>query len=459
MGKHLFAVLVGVGLLTGANLGLANDGTLESRNVSREKFNKLVKVLLDTVNRQKELEEQVIVMQDKLRQVSAGNAKSSASARNATGADSSASTPSKDDSAVDLSALDSNPGAATPGASSGGAHSPGGASPLHINLYFDFYLSSQPGKNGAQGAGFTFNNIHHFFLVEATAGPDIKFMTEIHTSPRFYELDYQFTRWFQLRLGKIWIPFDDLEPHNQFGGYINNSRLRPTASAGTASSYFLPDLWAEMGLGGKFNLVDREKFSLEGHLYVVNGFGSGGTDPVTATNTQYPNFADSGIETIDNNRAKSVGTRLHALVGQTLGLGWSYYTGRWTDEDKTAKSMSIMGLDAQLFFNRAEFRFGYSNFYVNLPSTATATTYHRPGYYAEASYKMGAKRNWKALLSTGGVDGDDRILNVDDRLIYGGKLLYRPNNIEWGIEHFRDLRYVAEKDYRSFTAFRVIAMF
>jgi hypothetical protein len=84
---------------------------------------------------------------------------------------------------------------------------------------------------------------------------------------------------------------------------------------------------------------------------------------------------------------------------------------------------------------------------------------NRPAYYAESSLKIGQKRNWKALAFTGGQNGDNRIVDVNDRNIFGGKLLYRPNNIEWGIVHFRDVKKVAAKDYRSFTAFRVIAMF
>src|SRR3989344_6876291 len=97
------------------------------------------------------------------------------------------------------------------------------------------------------------------------------------------------------------------------------------------------------------------------------------------------------------------------------------------------------------------------NFDVELAPGASTRNYNRPGYYAEASYKLGAKRQWKLLAATGAVNGDNRIVDVNDRQITGGKLLYRPNNIEWGIEHFRDFKKIAEKDYRSFTAFRVIA--
>ena len=437
----------------------------EGRVVTRERFNKVVKVLVDTVKRQKDLEEQMIVMQDKLRQVQAGGTRGGGGEPSGGGL---SDIPSKDDSSVDLAALDESGGAgATPASSGASAYGKGGGAP-HINIYFDFYLMSQPGGRNAnsggntQGTGLTFNNIHHFFLVEATAGPDIKFMTEIQGNPRFYELDYQFTKWFQLRLGKIWIPFDDLVPHNQFGGHMNVSRLRPvnTNSTGTGSTNYLPDLWAELGVAGKFNLVEREKFELELHTFIVNGFGAGGVDPVTpAGGLQYPSFADPTIETTDNNREKSLGGRVHALIGHTVGLGMSYYTGRYSDKDKPKRKLSIYGSDVQLYFNRLEFRFGYMNFDVELAPGASTRNYNRPGYYAEASYKLGAKRQWKLLAATGAVNGDNRIVDVNDRQITGGKLLYRPNNIEWGIEHFRDFKKIAEKDYRSFTAFRVIAMF
>lgn len=446
----------------------------EGKTVTRERFNKVVKVLVNTVKRQQELEAEVTVMQNKLRQVQEAERARGKSQDAARETPVSAPTPTKAgaqaEAAVDLDALDAGGGesassqSATGGeaAATSGYKKGGDGSSPHLNVYFDFYIMSQPGKSSGQGSGFTFNNIHHFFLIEATAGPDIKFMTEIRDDPRFFELDYQFTRWFQLRLGKIWVPFDDLVPHNQFGGHMNVSRLRPTTQGnGTASAAFLPDLWAELGVAGKFSLIDRENFALEAHTYVVNGFGSGGTDPVSpaVAGLQYPNFGDSGIETIDNNREKSLGTRVHAMFAQTVGLGLSYYTGRWTDKDKEDRGVVLYGADSQVYLGRFTFRMGYTNAVVKLPSAAANGDYNRPGYYMEGSYKFGGKRDWKALLITGGLNGDNRIIDVNDRQISGAKLLYRPNNIEWGIEHFRDFRRIAAKDYRSFTAFRVIAMF
>lgn len=425
----------------------------EGRVITKERFNKVVKVLIDTVKRQKELEEQIIVMQDKLREAKGGNdvRRRHTDAPAQLGAE----IPSSDDSAVDLSALDSAPAQAA--ASGGNPHGGGGGGGgPHFNLYFDFWLLSQPGAGFNQGDGFTFASIHNFFLVEAVANADLKFIAEISANPRYFEMDYQLNRWFQLRLGKISIPFDDMQPHNMFGGRMNVSRFR---SSGTQTDY-LPTIWADLGVGGKFTLIDRASLNLEAHAFVVNGFRQGGTDPVTAS-SRYPSFGEpaSGSSDADNNRQKSYGGRIHALISQTFGLGLSYYAGRWTNKDELPADLRMLGTDLQLYLGRWETRMGASFMDVDLPASNTGKTFHRPGYYVETSYKLGQKRQWKLLAAFGGVNNDDRIVNVDDKQITLGKIIYRPNNIEWSLEHSVDTRVLAAKGNRSVTGLRVVMMF
>lgn len=410
----------------------------EFRTVSRKKFNKVVKILLDTVKRTKQLEEQVITMQDKLRKAKGQGVGQSQSPG--------FEVPSGDDSVVDLSSLNDDPSVSSSATDHGGG--------LHFNLYFDFWIKSQPGSNSAQGSGFTFDNIHNFFLVEVSPTPDIQFSAEINPNPRYFELDYQVTRWLQVRLGKIWIPFDQMSPHNLFGGRTNATDLRVNGEA-----TFLPDIWADLGIGLKFNLWERQNLTIIGHFYVVNGFGSGGTDPIGQT-TIYPSFGESQVRIDDNNRAKSLGGRLHSLIYRTVGVGFSLYHGRYSDNDQEPLAVTLYGLDTQLYFNRLEFRFGYTNGTVKIPSTTVGgDTYNRPAYYAEASYKLGEKRHWKLVALTGGINNDNRVTDVNDQTIVGGKILYRPNNIEWGMQYSRDLKELAAKGNNSLFAVRVVAQF
>lgn len=440
---------------------LAQDrGGSESRVITKDRFNKVVKVLLDTVKRQKELEEQVIIMQDKLRAARMSGGGEAGPNVGAPGM--SPEVPSSDDSSVDLSALDS--GGADAVASGGGrpaaSHSAGkGMGQPHLNVYFDFWLISQPSAGFNQGDGFTFATIHNFFLLEVVANADLKFSAELSTAPRYYEMDYQLTRWLQLRLGKIWIPFDDLQPHNMFGGRMNVSRFS-SSSAQTESALFLPMIWADLGVGLKFTILDREKLALEGHLYAVNGFTGGGVDPINSS-TRYPSFSGGTASSTvsDNNREKSFGTRLHALFAQTFGLGISAYEGRWTNKDDEKKGLGIYGMDAQLYLGRFETRAGLASMKIDLPRANGGSDFGRFGHYVETSYKLGEKRHWKVVGSFGSVNSDDRVVDINDKQIYLGKILYRPNNIEWSIQHSRDVKVVAAKGNKSITGFRVVMMF
>ena len=116
---------------------------------------------------------------------------------------------------------------------------------------------------------------------------DITFSSEIRALPRFYELSWKVGKRNTLRLGKIWIPFDNTHPHQTFGGIMNTNEFNET-------SQFMPDLWADMGIGLKFRLVDRPGLKMDADVYLVNGFGDAGaaSDPLSDSTT-YPNFFGS----------------------------------------------------------------------------------------------------------------------------------------------------------------------
>ncbi|MBC7692345.1 MAG: hypothetical protein H7222_11330 [Methylotenera sp.] len=352
------------------------------------------------------------------------------------------STSSGAEEAVDLGATNV---AATPtdpakfhGGSATGSHP-------DFKVYFDLDLISRPGYSN-----FTFDNYHSYLLFEFVPSPTVQFTFDVRETPRYYELDLQATPRLQVRLGKIWIPFDDMAPHNIFGGRVNVSRLSP----GTGP-VFLPDLWTDLGVGLKYKWFDTPKFALDTHLYVVNGFRDGGKDPTGAT-TPYPSFSDLPTSA-DNNRAKAIGGRVAAKVGSRLGLGFSYYSNRWNSQDNPlSQTMSILGFDTQLRLGRGtEFRFGLAKMSVNTVSGP----FTRGGYYGEVGQKLGAEQKWKVLGRLGQVQVDDRVLDPNDVRIIGATVLYKPNLIEYSIEHSKDLEMRSAKKGYSYTAARVIIAF
>ncbi|HTL12241.1 MAG TPA: 4Fe-4S binding protein [Bdellovibrionota bacterium] len=352
-----------------------------------------------------------------------------------------------DSGAVDLSALDSGAppsGGPPPGTPGGPAASqytlPGGMALPVFKVYFDFLFYLRPNKGN-----LSFDSFHNLLLFELMPDPKVQFSFEVRQSPRYYELDYNVSEKFKIRFGKIWIPFDDMSPHNIFGGRINTSQLSP------GNATFLPDLWAELGVGLKYTLIDTKALKFDADGYIVNGFRDGGTDP-TGNNESYPSFGTPGTAA-DNNRDKAFGGRLHATIARNFGLGTSFYTGRYNSQNESKeKRITAIGFDAQARFGPIETRAGLATMMVD----AETTTYNRGGLYGEVAYKFGAEKRWKLLARGGTVQLDDRVLDVTDEQIIGGEIAYRLGFIELSFEHSRDLLIRTRKDNYTFTAFRVV---
>lgn len=312
----------------------------------------------------------------------------------------------------------------------------------HFSVLFDLLLAYQPGK-----AEFSFLNYHPLLLMEIVPSPQLQFAFEVSSTPRYYELDWQAAKWVQLRLGKIWIPFDDLNPHNTFGGMVNTNRLR------LGNVYFLPDIWADLGIGARFSIYDSVDFRLTGDFYIVNGFGNNNSPDPTGTSADYPNFGDTSVQGADINNDKAMGMRFQATFAKLLSVGTSIYTGRWTNNGSEARGITMLGMDAQLRWPRTEFRVGA----VTMPTGLIGGgSYGRVGIYAEAVKKFGANDEWKLLARTGYVDTDDRFTDENDVLNVGGGIRYKPGLVQFGLEHYQDIKKVEGKRGYSVTFFRTV---
>ena len=362
--------------------------------------------------------------------------------------------------AVDLGNLSSAGVGQAPvstGSASSQGHSGAGAMP-DFKVYFDLDFIIRPGVEN-----LSFDNYHSFLFFEILPTPDIQFSFDVSPSPHYYELDYQVTPRLQLRAGKIWIPFDDMSPHNIFGGRVNVSRLY----AETGAPAFLPDLWTDLGVGFKYNIIDKPKFSMELYGYIVNGFRDGGKDPVNP-GSPYPSFADLPTAA-DNNRDKALGGRLHMLIAQKVGLGISYYNCRWnsdTGPNATAYPgslrLSIFGVDGQIRIKNTEFRAGVASMTMDLPVGGPA---NRGGAYVELGQKFGKENAWKLMGRAGTAQLDDRVtdtngqVDLGDEEIVGATLLWKPSLIQYSVEYNRDLEISPAKTNYSYFAARIVMAF
>jgi hypothetical protein len=308
----------------------------------------------------------------------------------------------------------------------------------NFHVYFDLNLIHRPGVTD-----LTFDAFHTFLLFELAPTPEFQFSFDVNPSPRYFELDYQITKSLTFRAGKIWIPFDDMAPHNIFGGRVNVSRL-------TLGAAYLPDLWTDLGVGLKWQIVDASQFNLLSHLYVVNGFRSGGTDPLDPL-ASYPSFSDLAIAA-DNNAGKSIGGRVQATLFRKIGLGASVYSGQWSDGDSAPKGLLIFGSEAQFRFAATEIRLGMSG----MSAEITGDSFNRGGLYGEIGQRFGSNRQFKILLRGGSLQLDDRVIDINDRTLVGGTILYQPGPIQISLEHSRDINTGVTKIDTQFTSLRLV---
>jgi hypothetical protein len=314
----------------------------------------------------------------------------------------------------------------------------------HFQVLYDWLLTYQPGIKPP----LTFDSYHQLLLLEIYPDPSLYFGFEVSQNPRYFELDYSITSRVTLRFGRIYIPFDDLSPHSYFGGRANVARLIPLN--GTA---FLPDIWTDLGLGVKVELFNRPYASAEFHAYVVNGFGDAGARDPMSQATSYPQFGS--IPLTDNNKDKAMGARLHAsLLRNHIGIGASFYRGRYSSQNQDPAGMIIFGLDGQLRYGGTEFRAGYA--YMNVGLTQSLGNMLRAGYYGELGQSFG---KWTVRARMGQVQNDNRVVAVTDQTIVGGAIIYKPGPVQLSFEYNRDLNQVATKTNYDYAAFRVVMAF
>ena len=333
----------------------------------------------------------------------------------------------------------------------------------NLKFYFDFVLRSWKGNTGESDFGF--DSYHQRLMVEFTPTPELMFQGEL-LDKKYFETDYMLTPRLQVRWGKIWIPFDDMSPHSMFGGRINTTDFRQTGE-----SAFLPDIWADLGIGFKYLLSDSLNFQSELHFYVVNGFRQAASgSPIQAEQnaaTPYPSF--EGITGVagDNNNAKALGARWHAVMGRRFGLGASVYKDTYTDkayssqEGKKALGILIAGVDAQLRpTTTTEIRAGYVTMKADLdPDLSNKASFTRGGTYVELGQRFGTEDRWKFLIRAGASQNDNRVVDVSDKTIVGTTILKNFGSVEAQVNYYRDLHQVPQKTAYNYGEFRLVTAF
>lgn len=324
----------------------------------------------------------------------------------------------------------------------------------HFRAIFDLMLSYQPNRTPT----LTFLNNHSLLLFSITPDRETEFVFEVSANPRFFELNYDWAPWLELRVGRIWIPFDDSEVHKFYGGRPQISRfLQPGATA------FLPEIWADLGVGARASLLVIGGTEVAVDAYAVNGFGersSGDPNPsLTERGESYPEFSSTQLQ--DNNDNKAVGGRLSMSVSDFLDVGTSVYQGVYSNRGKTPSALRLFGVDGRIRMGSYELKGGSIYGVVDLVGAKDAdglpvSFTKRGGYYAEIAYWTGDTR-W--ALRGGQAQNDSRFLFApSDQSIFGAIITSHLGPLLCSIEYSKDFE-VREGKFYEFAALRLASHF
>lgn len=288
-------------------------------------------------------------------------------------------------------------------------------------------------------------NVHADLFVDLYPVPKLRFLFEVSPTSRLYEVGWQVHPDIELRAGRIAIPFDEIGPSRPFGGMITRSEF---AASGQPS--FLPDLWTDLGIAARFTLSRSETEVSEAHLYVVNGFQDGGTDPFRQV-AHYPIFGPANTSNSDNNGDKAFGGRIRLTLGGSISYGFSFYTGLYTPRSSDSARATALGIDTQVrFLNTWRVKAGYAVMFVGLISGAASSSFTRGA--AHASVQNAFTDRFKVSVSGSALQTDDRVVDPSDRFLVGLTTSYVPqSNIEVSAILSRDFNKVlAKTQYNAF---------
>jgi hypothetical protein len=302
---------------------------------------------------------------------------------------------------------DSGSGAATfdDGGSAGGSGASRGmrGPKFHWRLVFDFWfgipLDEGEGSNVQEfNDGPRFGSYHNYLFASASAPGDITISGQLGTGGNSGETEILEIAWnpshdFDLRFGKIQVPFDNFNKHPLFGGVIH------------LGNPFLPFVWTDLGVSAHKDFEFGTTI-LETHLYVLNGFANN-SGLGTGTFPNDTNNAPVGRDNISGKGAKAYGARTRLHLGASLKLGASAYFDKWEQGN-----ISMYGFDIEsthLFGIPIDFMMGAAAGSVD----TNAGGYGRIGYYAQTTVPTPdfIDENTEIRWKLGGINPSDEVTN------------------------------------------------
>jgi hypothetical protein len=157
---------------------------------------------------------------------------------------------------------------------------------------------------------------------------------------------YMPSKSFSVRAGLYLVPF---------GGWNAASRPHETLLVRTPLNleYLYPQSWRDLGV-----VIEGQTGFLSYAAYFGNGLAEGGSDAAP----YFPYVQQFH----DNNTDKAKGGRVGIVAGQSIRAGYSYYTGKYDDQDM--RDLTLEGADFSWVTAQWEFHGEYTWSYIENPA-------------------------------------------------------------------------------------------
>jgi len=236
-------------------------------------------------------------------------------------------------------------------------------------LSFD-YVKSQ--EEGVFSEG-TFHNVRLGIVFSGEIIPEIGYLSEV-----------RFEEGFSIEMEQAWIAFRPSHAFNlklglylvPFGKYNQSNRAHQTLLINSPLSVenFYPFQWSDMGvlLEGKFNRIFYS-------AYLGNGLSE-------------EEWLSSGEQFQDNNADKGKGGRIGLFLSQGFEIGYSYYKGKFDDENN--RNLTLRGGDLTWELGGLQILSEYT--WVEAENPESFSNGDGKGYFVQLSFPI---KNFRPFLN------------------------------------------------------------
>ncbi len=266
---------------------------------------------------------------------------------------------------------------------------------FRINGRFDVYY--ELGGFSADGSGdpkSSIKNYHHFIFLSRNRQDEWFSLNVELIDQTFYEIGLKLSDRYQVRGGKIMVPFGaDPLFHKSYGGVSG------------VDQELLPIVWAEHGAVFEANLYESDTFSIDNEAYVVSGIGGDADELLDLSRGSAPNTI-------------AVGDRLRVGYGKFAGaasLYWSPYADDY--------NMLMWGFDLSAgygflpwrFIDRLGVKVGFMRADIQGSTASGLGDYYHSGNYLQLDYRLPCSMGVRYRTGMVTMENHDGFFFDDDR--------------------------------------------